>query len=263
VSTTAPQSAFRIDVRFGERLSATQRAAFATAAGHWGAIITADVPPVMIGDETIDDVRIDADAVPIDDVGMILGWVGPVDLRPDSFIPATGIMSFDSGDLAQMETDGSLGSVVVHQMAHVLGFGTIFDRLGLVAGAGGDDPEFTGASATREYAALLGPAARPRSVPLSNGTERATRDGHWREDVFANELMTGFLDLGPKPLSRVTIGAFEDLGYSVDYARASAYRLPTPCDWQAFRAARERRGRDCVIKLPEQRVLPDAALVRA
>lgn len=262
MSTTAPQSAFRIDVRFGEGLSAAQRAAFATAAGQWGAIVTADVPPVVIGGETIDDVRIDADAVPIDDVGMILGRIGPVDLRPGSFIPATGIMSFDSGDLAQMEADGSLGGVIVHQMAHVLGFGTIFDRLGLITGAGGDDPQFTGSRATREYAALLGPAARPRSVPLANGTERATRDGHWREEVFANELMTGFLDLRPKPVSRVTIGAFEDLGYSVDYTRAGDYRLPTPRELQAFRAARERRGRDCVIKLPEQRVLPDAALVR-
>jgi hypothetical protein len=262
VSTAVPQSAFRIDVRFGDGLSEAQRAAFATAAGRWGAIITADVPPVVVGGETIDDVRIDADAVPIEDVGMILGRVGPVDLRPDSFIPATGIMSFDSADLAQMEADGSLGAVIVHEMAHVLGFGTIFDRLGLITGAGGDDPAFTGSRATREYAALLGPAVRPRSVPLANGAGRATRDGHWREEVFANELMTGFLDLRPKPLSRVTIGAFEDLGYSVDYTRAAAYRLPTSPELQAFRTARKRRGRDCVIKLPEQRVLPDAALVR-
>jgi hypothetical protein len=261
VSTAIPESAFRIDVRLGDRLSGTQRAAFAAAAGCWGAIVTADVPPVVIGGETIDDVRIDADAVPIDDVGMILGVVGPVDLRPGSFIPATGLMSFDSSDLAQMEADGSLWGVIVHEMAHVLGFGTIFDRLGLVSGAGGDDPAFTGSTATREYAALLGPGARPRSVPLANGSERGTRDGHWREGVFANELMTGFLDLRPKPLSRVTIGAFEDLGYGVDYSRADAYRLPAPRDLQAFRAGRKRRGRDCVIKLPEQRVLPDAALV--
>jgi hypothetical protein len=249
-------------VRFGAGLNAMQRAAFGTAAARWGAIITADVPAVVIAGETIDDVRIDAEGVQIDSAGMILGQAGPVDLRPGSFLPATGIMSFDSADLAQMESDGSLVSVIVHEMAHVLGFGTIFDRVGLITGAGGADPEFTGANATREYAALLGPGARPRSVPLANVGGPGTRDGHWREEVFANELMTGFLDRGPNPVSRVTIGAFEDLGYSVDYTRAGDYRLPTPRELQAFRAARERRGRDCVIKLPEQRVLPDAALVR-
>jgi leishmanolysin len=216
----------------------------------------------VIGGQTIDDVRIDAEGVRIDDVGMILGQAGPVDLRPRSFLPATGIMSFDSADLAQMESDGSLVSVIVHEMAHVLGFGTIFDRLGLVSGAGGEDPEFTGSSAVREYAALLGPGARPRSVPLANVGGPGTRDGHWREDVFANELMTGFLDSGPNPLSRVTIGAFEDLGYSVDYERADAYRLPTASELREFLAARRQRGHDCIIEVPEQRVLPETALPR-
>jgi hypothetical protein len=260
ISTAAPESAFHIDLRFGAGLSAAQRAAFDAAAARWGSIITADVPPVVVGGETVDDVRIDAEGVPIDDVGMVLGQAGPVDLRPGSFLPATGVMSFDSADLAQMESDGSLVSVIVHEMGHVLGFGTVFDRLGLITGAGSADPEFTGTNATREYAALLGPGARPRSVPLANIGGPGTRDGHWREEAFANELMTGYLDSGPNPLSRVTIGAFEDLGYSVDYERADAYRLPTPQELEAFLATRARRGHDCVIRVPEQRVLPDTAL---
>jgi hypothetical protein len=248
-------------VRFRGGLTAAQQAAFETAAARWGQIVTADVPAVTIGGETIDDVRIDAEGVRIDDVGMVLGQAGPRDLRPGSFIPATGIMSFDSADLARMESDGSLVNVIVHEMAHVLGFGSIFDRLGLITGAGGADPEFTGTSATREYAALLGPGARPRSVPLANVGGPGTRDGHWREEVFANELMTGFLNRGPNPLSRVTIGAFEDLGYSVDYARAEPYRLPTALELRERVTAREQRGYDCVILVPEQTVLPETALV--
>jgi hypothetical protein len=207
-------------------------------------------------------VRIDAEGVRIDGPGSILGQAGPVDLRPDSFLPATGVMSFDSADLAQMESDGSLVSVIVHEMAHVLGFGTIFDRVGLITGAGGDDPQFTGASATREYAALLGRGARPRSVPLANVGGPGTRDGHWREEVFANELMTGFLDRGPNPVSRMTIAAFEDLGYTVDYACADAYRLPSPQDVRVLRERRELHGHDCVILVPEQTVLPETALLR-
>ena len=146
-------------MRFRAGLNATQRAAFGTAAERWGSILTADVPSVVVGGERIDDVRIDAEGVPIDEAGMILGQAGPVALRPGSFLPATGIMSFDTADLAQMESDGSLVSVIVHEMGHVLGFGSIFDRLGLITGAGGDDPEFTGANALREFAALLGPGA--------------------------------------------------------------------------------------------------------
>jgi hypothetical protein len=242
-------------------LTAVQRAAFETAAARWGQIISADVPAVVIDGETIDDVRIDAEGTAIDGRGSVLGQAGPLDLRPGSFIPATGIMSFDTADLEQMESDGSLVSVIIHEMGHVLGFGTIFDRVGLITGAGGDDPEFRGSSAIREYAALLGSGARPTAVPLANAGGPGTRDGHWREEVFANELMTGFLDSGPNPVSRMTIGAFEDLGYRVDYARADAYRLPTAQELQSLQTSRELHGHDCVILVPEQTVLPERALV--
>ncbi len=255
-----PETPFQIDVRFGGGLSTAQQAAFETAAARWGQIITADVPPVVIEGETIDDVRIDADGVRIDGPGGILGQAGPVDLRPDSFLPATGVMSFDSADLAQMEADGSLVSVIVHEMGHVLGFGTLFDRLGLIIGAGGADPEFTGQNATREYAALLGSGASPRTVPLANVGGAGTRDGHWREEVFADELMTGFLDIGTNPISRMTIGAFEDLGYSVDYAPADPYRLPTATELLTLETVRARRGHVCRTQAPEQRVLPASAL---
>jgi hypothetical protein len=261
IATAAPEPAFHIDVRFQGGLTAAQRAAFATAATRWGRIVRADVPAVVIDGETIDDVRIDAEGTAIDGPGAVLGQAGPLELRPRSFIPATGVMSFDSADLAQMESDGSLVSVIVHEMGHVLGFGTIFDRVGLITGAGGDDPQFTGQHAIAEYATLLGAGARPRSVPLANVGGPGTRDGHWREAVFANELMTGFLDSGPNPISRLTIGAFEDLGYRVDYARADAYRLPTAQELQERQAARELHGHDCVILVPEQTVLPEDALV--
>ncbi len=88
-------------------------------------------------------------------------------------------MAFDSADLAEMERDGSLVSVIVHEMGHVLGFGTLFERLGLIIGAGGADPEFTGCHAAREYADLLGAGAgpRPSSVPLANAAAPARATG--------------------------------------------------------------------------------------
>ena len=248
-------------MRFLGGLSDGQQAAFDTAAARWGQIIGADVPAVVIDGETIDDVRIDAEGASIDGRGSILGRAGPIDLRPDTFIPATGVMSFDTADLDQMEQDGSLVSVIVHEMGHVLGFGMIFDRFDLIIGAGGADPEFTGANATREYAELLGGGARPRSVPLANVGGPGTRDAHWREEVFANELMTGFLDTGANPISRLTIGAFEDLGYTVDYTHADRYRLPTATELLTLAHVRGPRGHDCVIEIPEQHVLPESALI--
>ena len=39
---------------------------------------------------------------------------------------------------------------------------------------------------------------------------------HWRESVFGDEMMTGFLSATYQPVSELTIQAFRDLGYSVD-----------------------------------------------
>lgn len=38
--------------------------------------------------------------------------------------------------------------------------------------------------------------------------------------------MTSFAGRGPMPLSRLTLGALADLGYSVNYAAADAYTIP-------------------------------------
>jgi len=144
-------------------------------------------------------------------------------------------------------------------MGHVLGFGTIFASVGLIEGAGTDDPVFTGSNAIREYAVLRGEPGDLRPVPLANAGGPGTRDGHWREELFANELMTGYLDAGINPISRLTIAAFADLGYEVDYAAADPYRLPTQAELQQIEAAPA--GHDCVILIPPQTVLPESALV--
>jgi hypothetical protein len=44
--------------------------------------------------------------------------------------------------------------------------------------------------------------------------------------VMTNELMTGFLNTGPNPLSAVTIESMADLGYAVNVAAADPW--PTP-----------------------------------
>jgi subtilisin-like proprotein convertase family protein len=256
---TAP---FAIDVRFRGGLTEAQQDAFAAAAERWSQIIVGDVPDVTVGGETIDDVVIEAEGVPIDGPGKVLGQAGPTTLRPGSLLPAQGVMSFDTADLAQMEADGSLVRVIMHEMAHVLGFGTIWDQLGLLQGAGSANPTFTGAAAIREFAALRGEGAAPMAVPVANVGGAGTRDSHWREAVFANELMTGFLDTGVNPISRMTVGSLEDLGYEVDYGAADPYVLPTPQQSAILGVGAESadHGGHGIILRPPQTVLPLEAL---
>jgi subtilisin-like proprotein convertase family protein len=261
-SAAATPPAFVIDVRFKGGLTDAQQAAFTTAAARWGRIITADVPSVVVGGETIDDIVIDASGTAIDGPQGILGQAGPTQLRPGSFLPAAGVMEFDTADLSAMEADGSLVNVITHEMGHVLGFGTNWDELGLRQGAGGTNPTFTGANAMREFATLSGGAAT-RAVPLANVGGVGTRDAHWRENVFGNELMTGFLNDGVNPLSRVTIACFEDMGYEVDYGAADPYTLPSQLELAILGAGTEigDHGGRGVMLLPPKTVLPDSALV--
>jgi subtilisin-like proprotein convertase family protein len=257
-----PEPAFVIDVRFAGGLTSAQQAAFEIAATRWARIVSADLPSVIVGGETVDDIVIDASGAAIDGPLGILGRAGPTQLRPGSFLPAAGVMEFDSADLLTMEADGSLVSVITHEMGHVLGFGTIWDELALRQGAGTVNPTFTGASAMREFAALSG-AAATRAVPLANVGGPGTRDGHWRESVLGNELMTGFLDEGPNPLSRLTIAAFEDMGYEVSYDAADAYALPTALELTIAGAGREGadHGGRGIMLVPPRTVLPGSALV--
>jgi leishmanolysin len=168
--------------------------------------------------------------VPIDGPRGILGQAGPTHLRPAAagdvaFVPVKGTMSFDTADLAHMESDGTLHDGITHEMGHVLGVGTIWDLKGLLQGGGTANPTFVGQGAMEEFGILLG-IGGPEPVPVENTGEPGTRDGHWRESVFRNELMTGFVGQTGNPLSRMTVAGFGDLGYQVDRDAAEEFDLP-------------------------------------
>jgi hypothetical protein len=226
-ATTSP---FTIEVRFLGGLNAAQQAAFTAAADRWTRVIVGDLPSVQVDSEIIDDVVIRAQGVPIDGPGKILGQAGPTHVRPGSagaaaFLTAKGIMSFDTADLAKMETAGTLNDVITHEMGHVLGIGTLWGHKGLLKRAGTQNPVFSGAGAIREYRTLRGDGRR-RRVPVENTGGPGTRDGHWREAVFRNELMSGFIAEPGNPLSRMTAASLGDMGYEVDLEAGEPYVLP-------------------------------------
>lgn len=220
-----PAVAFQIDVIFpDDSFSVEERVYFLEAAARWSEIIVGDLPDMSLDGRLIDDIEILATAGLDDGPGGFLGAAGPTEFRPDSELPFQGEMIFDIDDVPLMIADDSFAAVIIHEMAHALGFGTLWETLGLVEGIGTADPIYVGANALREYTALAGPG--PTSIPVEDTGDPGTYGGHWRESVFVDELMTGYLDPGFNPISAMTIGSLEDLGYQVDYAAADLYTIP-------------------------------------
>jgi hypothetical protein len=229
---------YDIDIRSVSSLTPTQLAAFTAAGVRLEQLITSDEPNLLVtlnaGDcfanqpamnEIVDDIVIFAEVGPIDGVGGILGQAGPCLIRSVSFHPIVGIMRFDVADLNNVESNGLLQTVILHEMQHVLGFGTIWTSRGLLSGQGGADPFFTGPFAIAAFNAIGGSNYPDPKVPVENTGGPGTRDGHWRETIFGSELMTGFVNAGFNPLSVVTVESFHDLGYQVNTGTADNFSV--------------------------------------
>jgi hypothetical protein len=235
LTASAPLGAFDITVRYVSTTTTRQRQAVEAAVLRWRTVIQDDVSSVPLSspagtcfsrqpalNETVDDLLLLIDFVTMDGVGKTLGEAGPCYIRTSSGLPILGYLKLDAADLANMEQSGTLDDVVLHELGHVLGIGTLWDNKELITGAGTSDPQFTGSAAIDAYRALGGVAS---GVPLENTGGTGTREGHWRESVFTTELMTGWVGQGSNPLSAMTIASLQDLGYGASTAAASAYTL--------------------------------------
>ncbi len=234
---------FDITLQFTSSMSDAQARAFVHAKNRIEQMIAGDIPSQLLSltsgemancggvavSGVIDDVLILAEGAPIDGVNNILGQAGPCFIRLTGLpFPVVGHMMFDTADLDAMEIAGQLENVILHEMLHVVGFGTLWQALTLLTGAGTSDPYFTGANARTALATQNGGAFYVgNKVPVENAGGAGTRDAHWRETVFKHELMTGYINSGVNPLSATTIGSLQDLGYSVDYAAADPFDLST------------------------------------
>ncbi|MGE0443028.1 MAG: leishmanolysin-related zinc metalloendopeptidase [Gemmatimonadales bacterium] len=234
-----PASTYAVTVRFiGPTPTASQQAAFDSAAVRWGTLLLGDLPDIPFTpaddlsfcggqslNETIDDLLIFAKIDAIDGVGGILGQAGACYLRDDDLLSVVGIMQFDVADVANLEASGRFRDVVLHEMGHVIGLGSLWNLKTLISGRGGGDPFFTGGSARMAFAAAANSptAYLGEPVPVENTGGGGTRDVHWREAIVTNELMTGFLNSGVNPLSAITVASFRDEGYIVNDALADAF----------------------------------------
>lgn len=235
-------------------LTASQRAAFEEAERFWESAITGNLTRTrplsrtslanclshakmsgdIPGDRVVDDLLIYVEIKEIDGRSGIFGGAGPCQIREDNSLPAVGVMFFDIADLDSMEANDQLEETIVHEMAHVIGFGTLWSHLNLLqdsarAGHSGNT-HFTGEAAKAAFDEIRGDNYTDSDlVPVQHQGGVGVWNGHWRELVFRTELMTPFPDRGPNPMSVVSLASFVDIGYpEVDYSVADEYLLPPP-----------------------------------
>ncbi len=237
-----PGEPFDLELRGVSGLEPQIAQAFTDAAAKWeSAIVRGTASFSLPADQTcldgpglppvIDDILIDVSIEYIDGPGNVLGSAGPTCMATSTDLAVTGEMRFDTADVVKLLADGSFDDVVLHEMGHVLGIGTLWNTLpyggtrNLTAGVGTSSTRFTGPRAVAEYSALLG-VQDAGSVPVENTGGAGTQDAHWRESTFDDELMTGWIDAGHTPMSRMTIASLADLGLQVDLDAADAFLLP-------------------------------------
>lgn len=226
------------------------------AAERWTNIIVGDLPDAFSPTHgLVDDILINVQLGLLGDIGTdgdgnTLANARPLEFRTDAAgLPFVAEVGVDEADVNRAD----LVNVMIHEFAHALGFPA---SNGFQQYLSEDGRYFTGPNAVREYMDVFGVSADPQGVPLDTTGGGGTAYAHWNETVFGNELMTGFIDPAGNPLSVITVGAFDDMGYTVDYTAADAYSPPAAV---APAAANQPANAAAVRVLPARISFPDRA----
>ena len=225
INDYVPPDNFEIDFVFDSNVTPSLVTASGLAANLWQSVITDNLPSV--GD--IDDIQINVQLGLLegdsDQDGNTLAQARVLGFRTDANgLPYLAEIGVDPADVDNPQ----LSTIMAHEIGHCLGFSNAAGWLSNVIPDTATPTHFTGANAVREYNDLFGTAADPLGVPLLQEGPVGTIYDHWDDATFGNELLTGELDLtSTNPLSVITVGAFEDMGYGVNYAAAQPYSPPT------------------------------------
>jgi hypothetical protein len=259
------QTSYNIEVRFfgSTAMSDAQRALFTTAAARIrgavvGLLTTIDltgaepdadcgatgVAPLTGG--TTNGLIIYASIDTIDGSGKILARGGPCYVRTGAnSATIIGVMSFDKDDINSLGTGQVLQDVITHEMLHVVGVGSLWNYKSLLSGYNTTDVAYLGTNGIQGCQTIGGSTSCASTVPVEGTGGAGTMNSHWRETTFRSELMTGYAENGPMPLSVMTIRSMADLGYTVNAASADPYSIfigslrasgsagsPLPANWE-------------------------------
>ena len=242
---------FDIDLILQGDVPAPVRVAFDRAIAYWEAILAAtdltDVPVsgdfdlgclgarARTSNRSVDDLVIVARVTSIDGERGVIARAAVCGVREGQRgLPFMAAIEFDADD-AEWMPSRDLDEVVLHEMGHALGIGTLWSRFGLLRNPSAEvglesvrDTHFPGPLAIRAFDQAGGAAyGHGEKVPVANVGGFGSFDSHWRNRVFNHELMTSTQHIGvADPLSAVSIQSLADLGYTVDVSLAEAYALP-------------------------------------
>jgi hypothetical protein len=244
-TATDENGGLAIELLFIDQPTVLQRQAFDDAVSRWAALIPGKLEPVPVSldagacrsnspaiNQVVDDLLVLVSLEFIDGVGGTLGSAGVCSLRQFSNgLPIVANLKLDTGDLGILEGTTRLVDLIMHELGHALGFGTLWASKGFLENPSlvnpGADTHFDGPNAVAAFDAIGGDVyTGGQKVPVENEEGSVgSRDSHWRLAVFSNELMTPFLTPVANPLSRVTVASLRDLGYVVDEGGAEAFQL--------------------------------------
>jgi hypothetical protein len=234
--TVFGDSPFRVEVIYDPSITADEKNKVQAAVDKWRRLVHSDLGRadfgatggscnghIIEGYTSIKGLRLYVD-VSYDDTA---GWLARATwcyAYDESRLPGVGFLEINTYYSDYMNSYGIFTDVVLHEIGHVIGFGTSWYQSALLAGADTDDPYFTGASAIQAFSNGFGSTYTGPKVPVENVGGGGTRNAHWRESVFDDELMTGYAEYTSMPVSKTTLGSLADLGHTVDMSESDNYR---------------------------------------
>lgn len=195
--------------------------------------------------QAIGPLVIDAGVFDIDGVNGTLAQAGPTSgFQDDSgFVLAqTGQLEFDINDIDTLASAGNLQDIIVHELGHVLGFGTLWELNNVYNDTTSSTSvgQYVGTKGVQVYNEEFG--LNETFIPIENNGGEGTADGHFDEEFFGvalngsttvatgtrfgpnqGELLTGFFNSNVSTfISDTTAATFHDIGFNVDFDALAA-----------------------------------------
>ena len=186
--------------------------------------------PPLVSDLYVAVKSVNLNSVSTDPEFQVLGraLVGLVRVRGVRAIPITGYVEVDRTYVNTADEE-ALYRLFLHELGHILGFGTLFEENGLHDGTDTSD-RYTGVNAQAEWEKLC-PGGR---IPIETDFSARSAGSHWDEACLVAELMTSRDRSMPAKLSQLTVAAFKDLGFGVNMAAADTYTVADLGDCQSY-----------------------------